>query len=136
MIIQRAPLVLCTNQAADKIIPFAALCAALCHHNLDSIIKRHNRFHGGFLGRCGLGRINLRTGKNGQRPRSILLDLFRLVIRKTDKRVDHPDRKVQSKVHQVCTFLPSHRLKKFFTYNLVDTFFLPAVNRIRHKHWL
>jgi len=98
---------------ADSSIPFAALARALCHHNLESIIKRHNPSWTAFLAACGLP-DQLADRQNGRAHAAhLLLDLFRLVIRKTDKaKLDHPDRKDRSKVHQGVHFFAQPSVKK------------------------
>jgi len=136
MIIKRTAFILGSDQPTDQVIPFGTGCAALGYDNLYDVIERFGSFHRGTTRGGGFFRINLRAGKDRQRPGSILFDLVRTILRKADQGIDNPNRKIQGKVHQIAAFARHQRLDVFLANNPIDLGFFPAVDSFRHEHRL
>ncbi|MNM99550.1 hypothetical protein D3C81_1121130 [compost metagenome] len=136
MIVQRTTLVFRVDQATDQVIAHRTLGATLLHNLLDHAIQGFRCLHRCTTRGGSLLRIDLRTSQDSQRPCCILLDLFRTILRKSNQRIDHPDRKIEGKFHEIRTLAGHHGLQIFLANHPINPGFLPAVDRFRHEHRL
>src|SRR5690606_4587240 len=124
------------DETTDQIIASTTLGATLGDDQLDRVIQGTHGFHRCLLGSLGLGRVYLWPSQNGQGPSGVLFDLLRLVAGEANQRINHPDGKIQSEVHQIRLLLRNQGLNEFFPDDPVYAILFPAIDRVRHEHWL